>query len=107
MMKGRTFLTLALAAGAAFVLAALAPSPKKGGAGKASATIESKSGSTVTGKATFDELSTGGVRVHVHIEKASPGILFLHNHDKRDLHAPPTQPASDQCRPANSLKGVA
>ncbi|HYV41064.1 MAG TPA: hypothetical protein VEO02_04660, partial [Thermoanaerobaculia bacterium] len=62
-MKGRTFSTLALAAGAAFVLAALAPSPKKGGAGKASATIESKSGSTVTGKATFDELSTGGVRV--------------------------------------------
>src|SRR6266511_1244385 len=102
MMKGRTFLTLALAAGAAFVLAALAPSPKKGGAGKASATIESKSGSTVTGKATFDELSTGGVRVHVHIEKASPGMHGLHIHEKGDCSDPEAKSAGGHVNPAEN-----
>jgi Cu-Zn family superoxide dismutase len=102
MMKGRTFSTLALAAGAVFVLAALAPPPKKESAGKASATIESKSGSTVTGTATFEEVSTGGVRVHVHIEKATPGTHGLHIHEKGDCSDPEAKSAGGHFNPAEN-----
>jgi superoxide dismutase, Cu-Zn family len=51
---------------------------------QAKATIESKSGSTVTGTATFVELATGGTKVTVHIEHASPGTHGLHIHEKGD-----------------------
>src|SRR6266508_3199084 len=101
-MQGRTFLTLTLAAGAVFVLAALAPSPKKDGGGTASATIEPRSGSTVTGTATFEEISTGGVRVHVHIEKAPAGTHGLHIHEKGDCSDPEAKSAGGHFNPAGN-----
>jgi superoxide dismutase, Cu-Zn family len=102
MMKGRTISILALSAGAILVLAALAPAPKKDGAGKASATIESKSASTVTGTATFEEVSTGGVQVHVHIEKAPPGTHGLHIHEKGDCSDPEAKSAGGHFNPAGN-----
>src|SRR6266508_3308672 len=102
MMQGRTFLTLTLAAGAVFVLAALAPSPKKDGGGTASATIEPRSGSTVTGTATFEEISTGGVRVHVHSEKAPAGPAGLHLHGKGERSAAEAKSAGGEFLPAGS-----
>ncbi len=100
-MKGKTLSIPALAAGAILALAALAPSPKKDD-GKVSATIEPKSGSTVTGKATFTELSTGGVRVHVHIEKAPPGTHGLHIHEKGDCSDPEAKSAGGHFNPADN-----
>jgi Cu-Zn family superoxide dismutase len=101
-MKGRTLSILAIAGGAVFALAALAPSPEKEGAGKASATIEPKSGSKVTGKATFTELSTGGIRVHVHIENAPPGTHGLHIHEKGDCSDPEAKSAGGHFNPAGN-----
>lgn len=64
-----------------------APAPKAPEGPSAKATLESKSGSAVTGTATFTELSTGGVRAHIHIENATPGPHGLHVHDKGDCSA--------------------
>jgi Cu-Zn family superoxide dismutase len=55
---------------------------------KAAAAIESRSGSKVTGKATFTELASGGTRVEVWIENATPGSHGLHLHEKGDCSAP-------------------
>jgi superoxide dismutase, Cu-Zn family len=55
---------------------------------KAQTTIESRSGSKVTGKAVFTELPSGGVKVEVWIENATPGTHGLHLHEKGDCSAP-------------------
>jgi Cu-Zn family superoxide dismutase len=101
-MKGRTLTTLGLAAGAILVLTAQAPSSKKTDESKASATIESKSGSTVTGTATFTEQSTGGVSVKVHIEKATPGTHGLHIHEKGDCSDPEAKSAGGHFNPGGN-----
>lgn len=79
-----------VAAGAAAVLigfgAAAAAAPGDGN--KATATIESKSGSKVAGKAEFTELAKGGTKVEVWIENATPGSHGLHLHEKGDCSAP-------------------
>src|SRR3954447_3997733 len=62
-------------------------SQAKGGA-KATANIESRSGSKVTGKAEFTELPSGGTKVEVWIENATPGSHGLHLHEKGDCSAP-------------------
>ena len=78
-----------LAAGAAALLigfgAAAAVAAKDGD--KATATIESKSGSKVTGKAEFTEQASGGTKVEVWIENATPGSHGLHLHEKGDCSA--------------------
>lgn len=61
-----------------------APAAKATEGPSAKATLESKSGSAVTGTATFTELSTGGVRARIHVENATPGPHGLHVHDKGD-----------------------
>ena len=74
------------AAGAAFLVgtvSAVPPDPPT-----ATAKIESKSGSKVTGKATFTEVSPGVTRVEVWIENATPGSHGLHLHEKGDCSAP-------------------
>ena len=98
-MKARSVWTLAIAAAAGFALAGLAPEPKDAGGAKATATIESKSGSTVTGKATFTELSTGGVRAQIHIKKATPGTHGLHIHEKGDCSDPEAKNAGGHFNP--------
>ncbi len=65
----------------------------------ARATIMSKTGSAVTGTATFTELSTGGVRVHVHIEHAAPGTHGLHIHENGDCSDPEAKNAGGHFNP--------
>jgi Cu-Zn family superoxide dismutase len=55
---------------------------------EAKATIESRSGSKVTGKAVFTELPSGAVKVEVWIENATLGTHGLHLHEKGDCSAP-------------------
>ncbi len=98
-MKTRTLSGLTLSIAAAFVLAGCASSPKAPEGPQAKATIESKSGSTVTGTATFVELSTGGVRAHVHIEKAPSGTHGLHIHEKGDCSDPEAKSAGGHFNP--------
>lgn len=98
-MKARTILGFTPAIAAAFVLAGCASSPTASGGPKARATIESKSGSTVRGSATFVELSTGGVRAQVHIEKAPPGVHGLHIHEKGDCSDPEAKSAGGHFNP--------
>ena len=78
--------------GAAAVLAVSCGSSKTAsttGAGmKATANIESRSGSKASGKAEFTELASGGTRVQVWIENATPGTHGLHLHEKGDCSAP-------------------
>src|SRR5215831_5337472 len=52
------------------------------------AIIESKSNSTVTGKAIFTQQSDGKTRVEVTISGATPGTHGLHIHEKGDCSAP-------------------
>ena len=82
-MKPKGIIGILLAAGVAVVLAR-GSSLKAAGPATAKATIESKSGSTVTGTATFTELANGGVRAQVHIDHAPPGTHGLHIHEKGD-----------------------
>jgi len=78
--------------GASAVLAVACGSSKSAtttGAGmKATANIESRSGSKASGKAEFTELASGGTRVQVWIENATPGTHGLHLHEKGDCSAP-------------------
>lgn len=99
-MKALTLSALTFSAAAALALsgcASSAPAPAEGP--KARATIESRSDSTATGTATFTELSTGGVRVHVHIEKAPPGTHGLHIHEKGDCSDPKAASAGGHFNP--------
>jgi superoxide dismutase, Cu-Zn family len=90
-----------LGAGAvALVLAGLAAA-SAANEPQAKATIESKSGSTVAGTATFMELTTGGTKVHVHIEHAPPGTHGLHIHEKGDCSDPEAKSAGGHFNPGN------
>ena len=89
----------ALVAAAAFIQAGCSSSAAVSQASKAMATILAKSGSTVTGTATFTELSTGGARVHVHIENAPPGAHGLHIHEKGDCSDPKAMSAGGHFNP--------
>jgi Cu-Zn family superoxide dismutase len=79
------------AAGAAWLAAGASAAPPD--AAKATATIESKSGSKVTGKATFTELPSGGTKVEVWIENATPGSHGLHVHETGDCSSPDAKSA--------------
>ena len=68
----------------------------------AKATLESRAGSAVSGTATFTELAAGGVRVHVHVENATPGSHGLHVHDKGDCSAPDATSAGGHFNPAGN-----
>lgn len=67
--------------------AACATAPKAPEGLTARATLEPRSGSSVTGWATFTDRSTGGVRVEVHVENAPPGTHGLHVHERGDCSA--------------------
>ena len=98
-MRSRIIPGLTLVAAAALVLAGCASSTKAPEGPQAKATIEARSDSTVTGTATFTELSAGGVRVHVHIEKAPPGTHGLHIHEKGDCSDPKAASAGGHFNP--------
>jgi Cu-Zn family superoxide dismutase len=72
---------------------------KTTGGPSAKATIEPRSGSTVTGTATFTELPSGGVHVHVHVDHAPPGTHGLHVHEKGDCSDPEAKSAGGHFNP--------
>jgi len=72
---------------------------------KATATLESKSSSTVTGKATFTEKS-GGVEISVEIKGAKPGNHGVHLHDKGDCSAPDASSAGGHFNPDGKAHGA-
>ena len=67
----------------------------------ASARLESRSGSTVTGTATSTELPGGGVKAVVHVEKAPPGTHGLHIHEKGDCSDPEAKSAGGHFNPTS------
>jgi Cu-Zn family superoxide dismutase len=95
----RILYVLTPATAAAFILAGCASSKMAPQGAQARATIEARSGSTVAGTAIFTELSTGGVRVHVHIENAPPGAHGLHLHEKGDCSDPKGMSAGGHFNP--------
>ena len=89
-----------LAAAGLLVLAPLAATGADTPA-QAKATIEAKSGSTVTGTATFTDLANG-VQVVVDIEQAPPGTHGLHIHEKGDCSASDAMSAGAHFNPAGN-----
>ncbi len=86
MRKSGFFAVVGIASGALVGLSCASLAASDGA--KATTVIESKSGSRVTGKATFTELASGGTRAEISIENATPGIHGLHLHEKGDCSAP-------------------
>ena len=99
-MKIRLIIGLGFAAACALLLTGAASSPKAPEGPQAKASIEARSGSTVTGTATFTELAAGGVAVRVHIEKAPAGAHGLHIHEKGDCSDPEAKSAGGHFNPA-------
>lgn len=85
MTNSNTLRAAALGGAALLALIGLAPADA---APTATTTIESRSGSKVTGKAVFTELPSGGTKAEVWIENATPGTHGLHIHEKGDCSAP-------------------
>ena len=101
-MKIRTLSAFAITAAGVLALsrcASSAATPAAAEGPRARAAIEARSDSTATGTATFTELSTGGVKVHVHIEKAPPGTHGLHIHEKGDCSDPKAASAGGHFNP--------
>jgi Cu-Zn family superoxide dismutase len=94
---------LAILGTAALLAAACASTPQAVSTGAvARASLESRSGSTATGTATFTEVSTGGVRVVVEIAGAPPGVHGLHVHEKGDCSAPDASSAGSHFNPGGA-----
>jgi superoxide dismutase, Cu-Zn family len=68
----------------------------------AQTTIEPRSGSKVTGKAVFTELPSGGTKIEVWIENATPGTHGIHLHEKGDCSAPDASSAGAHFNPSGN-----
>jgi Cu-Zn family superoxide dismutase len=95
---GSLGLTLTAAVGLGLV-ASSALAQKGAPAPAVKATLEARSGSTVTGWATFTEVEGGGVKVVVHVEKAPPGTHGLHIHETGDCSDPEAKSAGGHFNP--------
>jgi Cu-Zn family superoxide dismutase len=73
-------------------------------AARASATIESRSGSTLGGTATFTE-QKGGVLVEIVVHRAPPGWHAVHVHEKGDCSAADASSAGGHFNPASKSHG--
>jgi len=71
---------------------------------EATAKLESKSGSSVTGEADFTE-KKGGVEVSVQIKGAKPGSHGVHLHEKGDCSAADASSAGGHFNPDNKAHG--
>lgn len=71
---------------------------------QASATLESRSGSTVTGQATFTE-TQGGVLVEILVQHAPPGWHAVHVHEKGDCSAEDASSAGGHFNPETKSHG--
>lgn len=113
-MKRSIILIAGIAATASLVFVAGCPSgaagwstPSTSGrvkSPKATARLESKSSSTVTGEADFTE-KKGGVEISIEIKGAKPGQHGVHLHDKGDCSAPDASSAGGHFNPDNKAHG--
>lgn len=87
------------ASGASGAAAASPAATQAASAATARATLESRSGSTVHGTATFTEEAGGRVHVVVHVENAPPGTHGLHVHEKGDCSDPEAKSAGGHFNP--------
>jgi Cu-Zn family superoxide dismutase len=85
-------------AAAVFALVAGSASAREEAPAVAKAMLEPRSGSTVTGQATFTE-GPDGVRIVVQVEKAPPGLHGLHIHEKGDCSDPEAKSAGGHFNP--------
>ncbi|HKF58623.1 MAG TPA: superoxide dismutase family protein [Blastocatellia bacterium] len=72
---------------------------------QATAKLESKSGSSVTGEAEFTE-KNGGVEISIQIKGAKPGTHGVHLHDKGDCSAPDAASAGGHFNPDSKSHGA-
>lgn len=80
------------------------PGPVGGTVTVATATIESKSGSTVTGTASFEQVGSK-VKAVVEISGATAGQHGLHIHEKGDCSDPAAKSAGDHFNPGKAEHG--
>jgi Cu-Zn family superoxide dismutase len=78
-----------------------ATAPRASTAGGATATLEARSGSSVTGTARASAAS-GGVALHVEIQGATPGEHGVHIHEKGDCSDPKATSAGGHYNPAGA-----
>jgi Cu-Zn family superoxide dismutase len=95
-----TLLALPLAACATAPAPAAAPAAAPG----ATAKIEPRSGSTLTGTARFAAVP-GGVRIEVSVEGAAPGEHGVHLHEKGDCSDPKAASAGGHFNPGAAHHG--
>src|SRR5438132_1144659 len=77
---------------------------KKAKAKEATVAVESKSGSTLTGKATFTEKGKEVV-FKLEVEKATPGDHAVHIHEKGDCSSPDGKSAGGHWNPGAQPHG--
>ena len=68
-------------------------------------TIESRSGSTLTGTATFEETSDG-VQVMIRVGNTNAGLKATHIHEKGDCSDPEAKSAGDHFNPDGHNHGI-
>jgi len=90
--------------GLAMALAVAASGAAYAGGAKASAVLESRSGSTATGKVTFKE-QDGKVSMKVEVRGLTPGEHAIHLHDKGDCSAPDAASAGGHWNPSEEDHG--
>jgi Cu-Zn family superoxide dismutase len=81
------------------------PAAQAPAAAKATAAIEGRSGSNLSGNATFTEKSGGGVHVSVDVTGAPEGVHAVHLHDKGDCSAPDASSAGGHFNPTSTTHG--
>jgi len=81
-----------------------APATQTMPAGKASATIEGRSGSSLTGTAEF-MVHGGQMMVTVSVKGATPGVHAVHIHEKGDCSAPDATSAGAHFNPGGHQHG--
>src|SRR5207253_1173012 len=65
----------------------------------ASAKIEARSGSALSGSAKLVDVDKGGLGVHVEVENAAPGLHGVHIHEKGDCNDPKAMSAGGHYNP--------
>jgi Cu-Zn family superoxide dismutase len=76
-----------------------------GGPGAVVVPLQAKSGSALSGEATFTPVD-GGVKVFVRVSGAPPGEIATHVHEKGDCSAPDAASAGSHFNPENKPHGL-
>ncbi len=71
----------------------------------ASATIEGRSGSSLTGNATFEPQKDGKILVRIQVQGATPGDHGVHVHEKGDCSDPEGKSAGGHFNPTGAAHG--